>query len=407
MRRASSEGYARDSSEYRRTVVALFASAIATFTTLYGPQAVLPAIGADYGINAAAAGLVMSVATGTLALGVIPFAAFSDRWGRTRFIGYALLAASLIGLIEAASPDLSTLLALRAIQGLTLAGLQVAALNYINEEIESRSVGAAVGLYIAGNGLGGMCGRLFAGAINDLTGWRVALASIALVSLAGTATYAWLVLPSRRFVPIQARLSAQARALPAALRDPHLLRLVVTGACAIAYFVAIYNYLGFRLTRPPFAVSSTGVSLIATIYALGAVGSAVSGRLVDLCGHRFPLLIGALAAPIGVCIMLPDRLFAVIIGLVVVTVGFFITHSTASGWVGSHSAAHGLPGSTVYLLIFYLGSSVGGWLGGMAFGQGAWDGLALFSLGLSGLALGIAILISCAWVKPAGRPENE
>ena len=64
---------------YRRLTGALFAAGLATFAALYGTQAVLPALSADFGVSPAAAALTVSVTTGMLALSIIPASACGSR----------------------------------------------------------------------------------------------------------------------------------------------------------------------------------------------------------------------------------------------------------------------------------------------------------------------------------------
>jgi YNFM family putative membrane transporter len=81
----------------------------------------------------------------------------------------------------------------------------------------------------------------------------------------------------------------------------------------------------------------------------------------------------------------------VISGLVITTAGFFAAHSVASGWVGARSARRGVQGSAVYLFCYYLGSSIGGSVGGLAFTGSGWSGLTayagVFVLAVIGIAL--------------------
>jgi MFS transporter, YNFM family, putative membrane transport protein len=99
----------------------------------------------------------------------------------------------------------------------------------------------------------------------------------------------------------------------------------------------------------------------------------------------------------GAWVTLPDALWAALVGLVLVTVGFFGAHSLASGWVGRRSSA--LPGgapavaSSLYLLAYYAGSSVGGTVGGLAYDAAGWLGVvgyvSVLLLGAGGLALAL------------------
>jgi YNFM family putative membrane transporter len=81
----------------------------------------------------------------------------------------------------------------------------------------------------------------------------------------------------------------------------------------------------------------------------------------------------------GLALMVPDNLVLVIVGLVITTAGFFAAHSVASGWVGARSARLGVQGSAVYLFCYYLGSSIGGSVGGIAFTGSGWSGLTVYT----------------------------
>ena len=62
-----------------RLTAALFAGGIATFAELYAVQAVLPAIAEEWQLTESTVSLAVSVATGALALSVLPWAAVADR----------------------------------------------------------------------------------------------------------------------------------------------------------------------------------------------------------------------------------------------------------------------------------------------------------------------------------------
>ncbi|HEX9334454.1 MAG TPA: MFS transporter, partial [Pseudonocardiaceae bacterium] len=67
----------------------------------------------------------------------------------------------------------------------------------------------------------------------------------------------------------------------------------------------------------------------------------------------------------------------------------FAVHALASGWVGARSARRGVQGSAVYMCAFYGGASLGGYLGGLAFGDGGWTGVTWY---IGGCTLGIVAL---------------
>lgn len=169
---------------YRRMSLALFAAGLATFALLYSTQALLPLISADLGASASAASWTVSAATGGLALCVLPLSALSERFGRARLMTVSLAVALVVAVLVPFAPNLGALVALRAVQGAALAGVPASAMAYLGEEVRPRALVGAIGMFVAGNSIGGMSGRIVTGWVAQEWGWRPALAVIGLVSVA-------------------------------------------------------------------------------------------------------------------------------------------------------------------------------------------------------------------------------
>ena len=115
--------------------------------------------------------------------------------------------------------------------------------------------------------------------------------------------------------------------------------------------------------------------------------------LVDRFGRPRVLWIMAMITLTGLLLMAMHGVAAVIIGLVITTVGFFAAHSVASGWVSARSAKLRVQGSAVYVFCYYLGSSVGGTIGGLVFSARGWPGVTDYTGGFLLAVLIIAILL--------------
>ena len=378
---------------FRKITVALFSGGLATFTALYGIQALLPSLSTAFHLSPAAASLAVSVATGAMAIGVLPLTALSETLGRTSMMTGSLFASAGLSLLIAASPNFTVLLILRALQGFALAGLQAVAMSYLAEELHRGSLGSAMGLYIAGNGIGGMAGRLLAGLLDELAGWRWALAVVGLVALACTVAFRFTIVPSANFRPRPPKLRELAGSIGRAGTDLGLLGLFAAGFLLMGCFVTVYNYLGFRLLGPGFQLSRTVVGLIFVVYLAGSFGSAFAGRLVDRFGRPRMLWIMAAITLAGLLLLGTGWLPVVIIGLVVTTAGFFAAHSVASGWVSARSRSLGVQGPAVYLFSYYLGSSIGGSVGGLVFAAGGWSGVTAYTGAFLVVVLVLAVFL--------------
>lgn len=381
---------------YRRTMVAMFLAGLATFVLLYDVQSVLPEVEAAYGISPATATLALSLTTAALALGLLAAGPASEVVGRTPLIHLSLWTASVVGLACAVAPSWGWLLGLRLLQGLTLAGLPAVATAYLREELHPSVHGRAFGLYVGGTALGGMAGRLVTAPVADALGWRWGMASAALLALACAVAVAWLLPASRQFRPRPAGLRAVAAQAYEAVRDRALLALYVLGACAVGAMVAVFNALGFRLSSAPYGLSVGTISLVYLVYALGTVSSTVSGRVADRIGRRATVPAGCGVALVGVWLTLDDSIVVVVVGMAALAVGFFCIHGLASGWVTSRAHLAGVStgqAASFYLFTYYVGSSVFGNLGSVAWSHAGWPGVvALASLLLLAVSAMVVVL---------------
>lgn len=201
---------------------------------------------------------------------------------------------------------------------------------------------------------------------------------------------------SRRFHPKPARLGQLLSSTRGLLADPAMWCLFGIAGCAMGAFVGAFNALGFRLEAPPYALGVGVAGLVYLSYALGSVTSAWAGRAAATLGHRTvePLLL--LAMLLGLLLTLAEPLPIVVLGVAILTGGFFGAHGVASGWVASRaSLSTGTPGqaSSLYLFAYYLGSSVAGSLAGTAWSAGGWPGVVVLTGGLVVLAIGYALAL--------------
>nr|WP_197704525.1 MFS transporter [Jatrophihabitans sp. GAS493] len=376
---------------FRRIVVALFVAGVATFALLYAPQPLLPLLAADFDVTPAAATLTLSLSTLALGISMIAAAAISDRTGRTKLMFGSLLSASAIGLATAAAPTWDTLLALRLLEGVALAGLPAVAMAYLRDEIHPEAHARATGLYIGGTALGGMLGRILSGLLADLGGWRLATAGIGLLGLACAVTVIALLPPSQNFVP-QAGWSAGQLGV---LLSAPMLPLYAVGGLMMGSFVAVYNAMSFRLAAAPYLLSAGVAGLVFFVYPIGSIGSALAGRVADRVGRAQVVLAGIGITALGVLLTVESSLVWVVIGLGVMTGGFFAAHGVASGWVTARAHRIGAPvgmAASLYLFSYYLGSSIFGSLAGARWAAQGWSGVVVMSLLLIAASAGLALV---------------
>jgi MFS transporter, YNFM family, putative membrane transport protein len=390
-------GHSRGSAAYGRLLAALFCAGIATFAQLYSPQAVLPLISTDLHIGAAGAALTISASTIGLAIGVIPWSTLADRIGRVRAISISVTVAAVAGLIVPFAPTFELLLAGRFLEGLLIGGVPAIAIAYLTEEIDPAQTARAAGTFVAGTTIGGLLGRVVSSPVAEIAGWRMGVFTVAV--LCGVAAFGFVKLApqSQGFVPSNQsganREGSLGHRLVANLRSPRQLALFAQGFLLMGGFVALYNFLGFRLTAAPFHLPPFVVSLVFVAYLAGTWASPRAGAEATRFGRKPVLLvsIGIMAA--GVAITLSGNVFIVLAGLLIATAGFFGAHSIASGWTGRSAPVGKAQASSLYNLFYYGGSSLFGWFGGVAYEGFGWSAVAGTIVGLAVIAAAAAAVL--------------
>ncbi len=378
--------------EFRRVTLALVAAGFSTYALLYCVQPLLPVFSRDLGVSPSVSSLSLSVSTATLAVAMLVAGRISDTRGRKPIMAASLFAVGVLTVACAFAPSWGVLLAVRALTGVALAGVPAVAMAYLAEEVHPRDLGGAMGLYIAGNAYGGMLGRVGTGALIDWTqSWRIAIGMMGLFGIAAAALFTALLPPSRRFEPeADVSLRHLGRAFADHLRDPGLAQLFAVGFLLMGGFVTAYNYLSFRLIGPPFDLGQGFAGAIFLVYLLGGPASAWFGRLGGRYG-RGRMMVSAMALmALGLALTATPSLVISIVAIAIFTSGFFGAHAIASGWVSRRAETARAAAASLYLFAYYVGSSLFGSLGGLAWTRFGWPGIMVLVACLIALALALA-----------------
>jgi YNFM family putative membrane transporter len=344
----------------------------------------------QFGISPATSSLSLSISTGLMALGLLVTGPLSDAIGRKSVMVTALMLAAICTLVSATMTSWHGILIMRALMGLSLSGVAAVGMTYLSEEMDARVVAFSMGLYISGNSIGGMSGRLLSGVLTDLFSWRLAVAVIGCFSLASALMF-WKILPaSRHFRPITLRPRNLLINFRLHWRDPGLPWLFAEGFLLMGAFVTLFNYIGYRLLDAPWHLSQAVVGLLSVVYLTGSWSSPKAGTLTNRLG-RGPVMLGATAIMLlGLLITAFNSLWLILPGMMLFTAGFFAAHAVASGWIGPRARRARGQASSLYLFSYYVGSSVAGTLGGVFWHNFGWSGITLFISVLLILALLVA-----------------
>lgn len=363
-----------------RATLALCLGSFMIFANLYTTQPLLPMLAGEFGISPLQASWSLMAATLTLGLSLLIYGPLSDALGRRGIMILTMAGMTLTTLLLAWVESFTALIALRALQGFFLGGLPAVAIAYMGEEFNKRALILAVGFYISANSLGGISGRVIGGFGGETLGWSDTFLLMAMLNLVLLTVFVYLLPASTRFRARKLRLRRVTRNLARHLANPLLLLAYLIGGFNFFIFVNQYSYATFLLADAPYHLSPTLLGLLFLTYLAGTVSSAISGHVAGRLSQPLCMALGIGLMMMGSLITLIPHLHAIVAGFLFSAFGFFFTQSTASSWVSHKAEFAKASSSSLYLLFYYLGASLGGfyldpfwhWLG--------WEGVVAGSL---------------------------
>ncbi|HPE59639.1 MAG TPA: MFS transporter [Thiolinea sp.] len=343
-----------------QATLALCIGSFMIFANVYITQPLLPMIAHHFSIGTIEAGWSFTITTLTLGIALLFYGPLSDALGRRRLMVWSMAGACVLTLLLSQVADFTSLVLLRALQGACLAGLPAIAIAYMGDEFSRKALSVAVGFYIAGNTLGGISGRLVGGFVGDWLGWQAAFLVMGMISVVIVILFARWLPPSQQFRPRSANPRLMLRDLGGHLSNPVLVVAYLVGGVNFMAFITQYSYITFVLADAPYQLSSRFLGLLFLTYLSGTLASSLSGRINAHLTPAVSILCGTVLIACGSALTLAGGLGMIITGFLVNSFGFFLAHSTLSGWVSRHAQQARASASSLYLVAYYLCGSFGG-----------------------------------------------
>lgn len=364
------------SPEHRKVMLCMLIGSIISFAIMYSPQPLISLFSKEYNVSPSTASFSISLTTLSLGIALLFVSILSKAWGRKKTMGASLVLTSILAIASSFCHNFYAFLFIRFLVGVSIAGFPSVAIVYLNEEFFPTDVGKVVGAYVAGTAIGGFTGRVIIGALTDLFSWQLAMMILALISLIGSILF-WTYLPeSKNFSTGASSLKLWSLNVMGCFRNTNLVCVYAIGFISMGVYIALLNYVGYPLTKPPYNLSQTVFGFIFVVNLVGTISAFTFGKLAD----KFPrgkvvnLAISILIT--GALLTLLPPLFAKILGITMVAFGFFASHAVASGWIGMLAPKkHKAQASSFYLLFYYLGSCLIGWSGGFFLNSFGWIGV--------------------------------
>ncbi|MBF6644869.1 MFS transporter [Chryseobacterium indologenes] len=346
------------SRRFRNIKLCIFFSGLSVFAQLYLFQPMLPMAADYFKVSVGDTSLLVSSSTIGMASGLLFFTFRADSYSRKALMTFSLISSALLTIISTWVPSLSLLIAIGIFKGFVVSGVSAVALAYLTEEVHAAVIGSAISMYLSGNTIGGMSGRILATLLAGEFGWRNAVLLIGIESLILGLIF-WKLFPDSKFFnPQKTDYHLKVKQMKFFLTNPYMLRLYLIAALLMGVFVSVYNYLTFRLEEKPFSLSHFIIAFIFLMYIFGVFGTMIVGKL----SKRFPMntiLKGSILFMLaGAMLLLSENIYILIFGLGLFTLSFFAAHTMASQMTALYAKRGKSSATSIYWLFYYFGSSI-------------------------------------------------
>lgn len=348
-------------------------SGLSVFAQLYLFQPMLSELQASFGVSLATGSLAVSVSTIGMATGLFLFAFKADTFKRERLMSLSLILSALLTITSAFMSHFVLLLLLNFLKGIALSGVSAVALAYLSDEIEPGKIGLAISLYLSGNTIGGMTGRVAGSLLAGWGGWQQAVWVIGITSLLLGFLFYWKIPASSQVSQNSISIKEKLQQMKDLLSKRLFIGMYLIAALAMGVFVSVYNYISIQLESPRYGLPHQMIAMIFVMYLTGVAGSIIVGKLSDKHRPERLLRYSLILLGAGLSMLLIPRLWALIAGLGILTFAFFSTHTIASRIVSVNASRSKSSATSIYWLSYYAGSSIIGSLTGIILTRFGWD----------------------------------
>lgn len=262
----------------------LYILAIAVFaviTTEVVPIGLLPQVVADFGVDEARGGLLVTLYAALVAITAIPLTRATGSLPRKPVLLSTLVVFTVSNTLAALAQDFWWLMAARAVGGVAHALFFAIAIGYAARIAPRGQIGRAMALLATGTSAGLILGVPAGTALGALTGWRPVFAALGLITALAVAAAAFLL-------PAISHDKSAARALLPG--GPTLLLVVGLAGSAFLGHYTLYTYVSPLLLAAGLPQEWLGLALVALGVA-GLIAIRATAPFLDAQPFRWLLLV--------------------------------------------------------------------------------------------------------------------
>lgn len=345
-----------------------------TVANIYYIQPLLNDIAIYFRVSASMAALMSTLTQIGYACGLFFILPIADIYNRKKII-LLMLGLSAVSLL---CLTLSEIYTVSCIVCLILGAVSIVPqlLIPMGAQMSKRSErGKNIGIIMSGLLTGILLSRVISGLLSSSYGWK----SIYMLAMIGMLLIMVMTIKILPDIPKNNNITYRS-SLCSLFTLPYkysvLKNAAINGALLFAIFSGFWTVLTFHLSGKPFYFHTETIGLFGLLGVAGALLAPVAGRMTDRKGASFTITLhlSIIALSILISILFGSYLIGIMTCIVLMNYGVQCCNVANQGRIQSLSDIERNRITSVYMVCFFLGGSVGSFLGTMIYGWFQWIG---------------------------------
>lgn len=371
-----------------RILLAIMATVFA-YVILYSPQPLLPFLASAFGVNKSQAALLITVTMLPMSIAPLSYGYLLESLSATKLLRWAILLLAVTVAGFACATSFNVLLMVRFLQGLLLPAALTSIMTYLSATAPENKIQRIMSFYITATIMGGFIGRLVAGGVATYFHWRLFFAVLAVLLL-----LCFFLLKHFQEEEVQLHSARPNMAtLMEVVKTGNNALVLLSVICLFFVFVALLNFLPFRLKGLRMETSELFTAFMYSGYLMGAFASMAAGRIVRrLRGESNAMILGFLCYCVAVVVTLIPNEWVIFAALFLFCGSMFFVHTVAAAVVNKNGIRYKGIVNGLYVACYYAGGALGSYLPGIVYERYGWTLFVLTLLGIAGCGLAIAFV---------------
>ena len=363
----------------KKLLVVLTIICTIVIANLYYDQVLLTTISNDFFVPISASGILITAIQLGYTVGLLFIVPLGDRYSRRLLIILSIVCSAVLLFLMTLVSTFNLMVIMGLLMGLCSISAQLI-IPFVSSNISSEKRGVIVGHLLTGVFLGVLLGRVLGGVIGQLLGWR-AVHEVAAIILLIFAGYLFYALPKDNIKKENSYKNIILSLAPLLKREKVLRETIVFGAAAFCAFNIFWVSLSLILENYPYHYGSAMVGFFGFLGIAGAVAAGFTGKLTNSKNaglwNIFALtimFISFLVLGIGW-----DNLVILIFITFTLDVGSRMNMSLNQGRIYKLNPQNHSRLNSLYMVGYYLGGSLGSWIGTYVYHPFGVQGITLVS----------------------------